>query len=171
MVLEACGLLMDQAVLSESMIPVSMVEDEKIIQNDLLHLLVLTTIGAALSRVRQVPTGNGLEAWRKLRARHEPVARGQKLGLLNLILGLQIKAEGIGIMDLLHLWEQEVTKCDQKGEALNDDIKVAEVTSVARADAWSHRDRTWQHCGCSDIRAVACMLLCLNQEQMQQVKI
>ena len=78
--------------------------------------------------VRQVEVGNGLEAWRKLHSRYEPSARGRKLGLLNCILGLCIKEQGVAVMDALNVWEQEVTKYEAKGEDLSEDIKVAVVT-------------------------------------------
>ena len=78
--------------------------------------------------VRQVEVGNGLEAWRKLHSRYEPSARGRKLGLLNCILGLSIKEQGVAVMDALNVWEQEVTKYEAKGEDLSEDIKLAVVT-------------------------------------------
>ena len=102
--------------------------EERRVQTELYHLMILTTVGASMRIVRQVEVGNGLEAWRKLHSRYEPSARGRKLGLLNCILGLSIKEQGVAVMDALNMWEQEVTKYEAKGEDLSEDIKVAVVT-------------------------------------------
>ena len=125
MVDERVGTLMDLSLQRDDPLAMSVNPEGRRVQTELYHLMILTTVGASMRIVRQVEVGNGLEAWRKLHSRYEPSARGRKLGLLNIILGLSIKEQGVAVMDALNVWEQEVTKYEAKGEDLSEDIRLS----------------------------------------------
>ncbi len=125
MLLPLAGGLMDQAVMAITAVPMSTDDDEEKVQQDLYHLLVLTTQNTVLRIVKGVAMCNGLEAGRKLHERFEPATRGRKLGLLNSIFGLRLPAEGIGILDGLNRWEQFIKKYESGGDLFSDDVQTA----------------------------------------------
>ena len=107
----------------------------------LKSLLSYLTEGEAWSIVQNC-NRNGLEAWRKLHKRFDPVTGGRRRNLLRAIMApARIKVEDIG--NALQVWEKMVDRYDQrsslKGEPrLSEDLKCSAVEGMMPEDLEKH---------------------------------
>ena len=113
--------------------------DVRMLSGHLYHLLALTCTSTALGFVRKVNKGNGLEAWRLLARRFDPIRPGSQLATLRSIMNFDFKTnecfeKRLNEFDLL---VNEFEKAADP-DTVDDKIKVAIVVNNA-PDGYQHQ--------------------------------
>ena len=117
--------LMERAQEAPMEVPMSENVEEATMQRELFHMLVMLCQGRALTELQRSPSQNGLEAWRRLCAKYEPLERGRALGLLT---GCLNPVFGADLIESLNSWEQLVKRYeDASGEGLPSGIRIATI--------------------------------------------
>ena len=75
--------------------------------------LGLLVQGDALDKLRQVPPGSGLEAWRRIVAYYEPMNRGHKLKVLQRIINPKAP-QGMSTLKALESWEESISGYEKR---------------------------------------------------------
>ena len=104
--LEAAGTMVDEIVHD------TMGEQDVAHSTSLYYVLSLLTDGEALDIVRNSPTNNGLECWRRMVVRWEPKVPSRFRGMLQGVLFLR-RDQGGEIMALITSWEKSVSDYEE----------------------------------------------------------
>ena len=86
--------------------------------------LSLLVQGDAMDKLRQVPDGHGLEAWRRVVAFYEPTNRGHKLNILNRLTNPRPQP-GVSALRNIEAWEDSVTTYERRFQvAVEPDMRM-----------------------------------------------
>jgi hypothetical protein len=107
--------------------------------------LGLLVQGDALDKLRQVPPGAGLDAWRRIVAYYEPMNRGHKLKVLQKIINPKLPP-GMNALKALESWEESLSAYEKRFQTKVDaDAKMGALLQmlpeVLREHLYMNADR------------------------------
>ena len=95
---------------------------------NLCYILSLLTEGEALDIVQNSPVSNGMEVWRRMVTRWEPIVPSRFRGMLQAILFPIWDIPGADVTQLLTAWEKQVQDYEQQSvDKISDAIKLGVV--------------------------------------------
>lgn len=108
-------------------------EEQQAVSRQLYHILVTTTSGRALAKLKEVQSGEGLEGYRLLVSHYEPKVGGRFASMLSTILTPQFGEDLEKFFnDEFPSWERSVQQYEmQSGETIAASIRVATVMRTA----------------------------------------
>ena len=123
--------------------PMDQIENIHALQEQIHTVLTQLTDKEPFDIIENVPSGWGLEAWRRLARRFDPSTGGRKRNLLNLIMYPE-RQKINGLSAFLEVWEKNVRRYEKRRDdagnrsIIPDDIKASILESMVPEDLEKH---------------------------------